>query len=125
MEKDRLLGDACRQIMKILRCHPGERRGPGLDSGFRRNDGILLLAFFLFSGCTTMRTLAPPVDTLTAKEHLTLAQAYLAKGEKPLAIRQYHAALDQDSQSVQAWLGLGNLAFEDKDYKNAEAYFRG
>src|SRR4029077_3557128 len=40
------------------------------------------------------------------------------------AIQQYQSALDQDRRHVPALMVLGNLAYEDHDWKKARTYFR-
>jgi Flp pilus assembly protein TadD len=85
---------------------------------------MAVISLAVCTGCTTLRVMAPSADTLSPAEHIALGKAYLSKGDKKLAARQFQAATDRDSKNLTAWLALGNIAFEDGNYPDAEAYFQ-
>jgi Flp pilus assembly protein TadD len=106
MEKNRPLGDACPRFMKNF-----------LIAGW------LIGASFL-SGCATLRQsplLQGPL--LSAEEYTSLGNAYMAKGEKDLAVKQFEAAVKQNKKHVPAWIALGNIAYSEKRWEDARAFY--
>ncbi len=61
--------------------------------------------------------------SLTAKEYVELGAIYASQGKIDDANAQYKLALSVDKRFVPAWIGLGNNAFETKQYREAEKYF--
>ena len=84
--------------------------------------GLVILTGF-FSGCSHLPIAASPNDVLSPAEHVTLGESYLKQNDKRLAKRQFEAALQADRSYVPALVALGNLSFEEKDYKRARRYF--
>ncbi len=62
-------------------------------------------------------------DPLTAHEHAQLGAAYEAQGRGAEAAHQYRLAVLSDPRHAEAWLALGNRAFEDGDLKTARRAF--
>lgn len=85
---------------------------------------IVTLAVLALSCCTPVRKSVKFHDALTPAEHLELARSYDAQGLKEKAAENYKAAVSGKDTEVPAWMGLGNLAFNDKNYKAAEDYFK-
>jgi Tfp pilus assembly protein PilF len=86
---------------------------------------ILLLSTTLLGGCATLRQsslLQGPL--LSAEEYTSLGNAYVAKGKKELAVRQFEAAVKQDKKYVPAWIALGNLAYSEQRWEDARGYFQ-
>jgi len=85
----------------------------------------LLLSFLLggFQACSSLPRVVVLHDPLTPAEHVTLGLTYEAQGRAELAVREYHAALEQEHGYVPAFVGLGNLAFERGALEEAEAYY--
>jgi len=90
----------------------------------RTRSVILLFTVWTLSACANLPLSVTSRDPLSAAEHVTLGDSYLTHDEKAAAIRQYQAALDEDGRHVPALMALGNLAFEDHDWKSARNYFR-
>src|SRR5690242_14130337 len=87
--------------------------------------GLWLIAIaWTTSSCANLPVVLVSKDALSAQDHKTLGDSYLAHGERSLAVQQYRAALHQDRHLVPALIALGNLSFEDKDWSKAAAYFR-
>src|SRR5262249_7320581 len=85
----------------------------------------VLAAAGLLTGCATLRRpLGLSRDPLSAQEHVTLADTYMAQQETSLAVQQYQDAVRKDKHILKAWIALGNIAYADKDWKHAESYFR-
>ncbi|MFN3479948.1 MAG: tetratricopeptide repeat protein [Thermodesulfovibrionales bacterium] len=60
-------------------------------------------------------------DPLSPEEHINLGVAYEKKGEFEAAIKEYETA---SKKNPLAYLYLGNVYFEIKDYERAEAYYK-
>src|SRR5262245_41517931 len=75
------------------------------------------------SACASLPKGAPSKEALTPAEHTTLGHAYASNKETRLAIQQYKAAVRKDKHYIPAWMGLGNIAFEEEQYKLARGYF--
>lgn len=60
-------------------------------------------------------------DPLSPEEHINLGVAYERKGEFEAAIKEYEAAAKKNPL---AYLYLGNVYFDIKDYEKAEAYYK-
>ena len=63
-------------------------------------------------------------DRLDAVEHAELGAAYERRGLRNEAAAQYRAAAALDSKYAEAWLGLGNIAFQEGHLVRAEKLFR-
>jgi len=85
---------------------------------------VLLLGAWVLSACASFPRMAESRDPLSAAEHVSLGDVYLAHGEKKPAIQQYQMALAQDRRQVPALMALGNIAFENREWGNARSYFR-
>ena len=73
------------------------------------------------ASCAAMRAVIDPhQDTLSAKEHLDLGQAYEAEGQPGRAVVQYEQATD----IPEAWLFLGNAHYALGEYDQAEEAYR-
>ncbi len=87
-----------------------------------------ILTFILFSlmaGCAHLPGISlGHKGELSAAEYVTLGNTYMAKDDKDLAKRQYETALRQDKRYMPALAALGNLAYEDRDWKIAGKYFK-
>ena len=85
----------------------------------------LLLSVLLggFQACSSLPRVVVLNDPLTPAEHVTLGLTYEAQGRTELAVREYHAALEQEHGYVPAFVGLGNLAFGRGALEEAEAYY--
>lgn len=83
----------------------------------------IALIIFVLTACSTPRIVILN-DPLTAREHVDLGLAYEHKGLLDLAKKEYLKALDiQDTWEV-PYFNLGNVAYSQKDLKNAETYYR-
>ena len=83
----------------------------------------IALIVFVLTACSTPRIVILN-DPLTAREHVDLGLAYEHKGLLDLAKKEYLKALDiQDTWEV-PYFNLGNVAYSQKDLKNAETYYR-
>jgi Tfp pilus assembly protein PilF len=83
----------------------------------------LALIVFALTACSTPRIVILN-DPLTAREHVDLGLAYEHKGLLDLAKKEYLKAVDiQDTWEV-PYFNLGNVAYSQKDLKNAETYYR-
>jgi Tfp pilus assembly protein PilF len=86
---------------------------------------LLLASACILTGCGHLTTrVVDAWDPLSPAEHVLLGEAYQEHGEKAAAIRQYELALHQDRHQIHALMALGNIAFEDQDWKKSRAYFR-
>jgi tetratricopeptide (TPR) repeat protein len=79
-----------------------------------------LCALLLFSGCSLPRIIILK-DPLTPEEHLDLGVAYEQQGEFEPAIKEYTAAA---KKLPRAYLYLGNVHFQKKDWREAEGYYK-
>ena len=83
----------------------------------------IALIVFALTACSTPRIVILN-DPLTAREHVDLGLAYEHKGLLDLAKKEYLKAVDiQDTWEV-PYFNLGNVAYSQKDLKNAETYYR-
>lgn len=81
-------------------------------------------AWLLCSACTALPTGKTWHDPLTIEEHLVLAGTYLQQREPRAAAREYEAVVMQDPRHVPALVALGNIAIEQHEWTEAEAYYR-
>jgi Tfp pilus assembly protein PilF len=79
---------------------------------------VLLLAL-LFSGCSLPQIIVLH-DPLSAEEHIKLGGIYDSQGKTGLAREQYRFAVRQDPKNGRAWSLLGDIAYREKDYPDAE-----
>jgi tetratricopeptide (TPR) repeat protein len=84
----------------------------------------LSVGCLLFSGCFKIPKAVFFNDPLSIEEHVKLASAYSAQGEKELSKREYRAALKRDSENVPALVGMGNLFYDEGEWKKAQKYFK-
>lgn len=61
---------------------------------------------------------------MSADDYFQLGNAYEQQASTAEARAQYQLALGQNKNFEPALMGLGNLAFQDNDYKTAEKYYR-
>ncbi|NTW58112.1 MAG: tetratricopeptide repeat protein [Nitrospirae bacterium] len=59
-------------------------------------------------------------DPLSAEEHIKLAGIYDSQGKTGLAREQYRFAVKQAPENGRAWSLLGDVAYREKDYAEAE-----
>jgi Tfp pilus assembly protein PilF len=85
---------------------------------------VLALVSVDMAGCSLTKRVVIPHDPLTAQEHVALGEAYQAKGLKEAAEKEFRAAIEREADYVPALVSLGNLAFENSDYQQAEDYYR-
>jgi tetratricopeptide (TPR) repeat protein len=87
--------------------------------------GVAILACgWLMSACALYPGAADWNDPLTADEHLVLAYTYQQQGQLQPAAREYKAVLKSQPQHLSALLALGNIAFQNEEWTNAEEYYR-
>ncbi len=79
---------------------------------------VLLLAL-LFSDCSLPQIIVLH-DPLSAEEHIKLGGIYDSQGKTGLAREQYRFAVRQDPKNGRAWSLLGDIAYREKDYPDAE-----
>jgi len=79
---------------------------------------VFLLAL-LFSGCSLPQIIVLH-DPLSAEEHIKLGGIYDSQGKTGLAREQYRFAVRQDPKNGRAWSLLGDIAYREKDYPEAE-----
>jgi tetratricopeptide (TPR) repeat protein len=77
--------------------------------------------FFFFAGCSIPQIIVLK-DPLTAQEYLRLGVSYENRNQLELAEAQYQKAAVHDLP--EAFLFLGNVAFQQKKYKDAEKFYR-
>jgi Tfp pilus assembly protein PilF len=73
----------------------------------------------LFSGCSFPKIIVLH-DPLTAEEHIRLGGIYDSQGKTGLAREQYRFAVKQAPENGRAWSLLGDIAYREKDYPEAE-----
>lgn len=97
----------------------------GKSMMMKRFSKVLMLAVILveFSACSNLRQVIV-TDPLTPQEHVSLGETYQAQGMTELAGREFQAALRRQREYPPALVGLGNLAFEEENFQNAEDYYR-
>jgi tetratricopeptide (TPR) repeat protein len=84
---------------------------------------FLILAFTslsFFASCSSFKIIVLK-DPLTPEEHLNLGVAYEQKGELDHALREYQLA---SKKLPMAYLYLGNVHFQKKEFPKAEAYYK-
>jgi Tfp pilus assembly protein PilF len=79
---------------------------------------VLMLAL-LFSGCSLPKIIVLH-DPLSTEEHVKLGGIYDSQGKIGLAREQYRFAVKQDPKNGKAWSLLGDIAYREKDYPEAE-----
>jgi Tfp pilus assembly protein PilF len=79
----------------------------------------VLLFALLFSGCSLSQIIVLH-DPLSAEEHVKLGDIYDSQGKTGLAREQYRFAVRQDPKNGRAWSLLGDIAYREKDYPDAE-----
>jgi tetratricopeptide (TPR) repeat protein len=83
---------------------------------------VVLLASL--SACSAFPRLVVLHDPLTPQEHVTLGESYQGQGQTDLAVREFQAALRQQSDYVPALVAMGNVAFEAGTLEDAEQSYR-
>lgn len=74
--------------------------------------------------CSRLPRIVVLHDPLTADEHVKLGTSYEAQGLKEMAAQEFQAALRKQSTYAPAFIGLGNLRFEEGGLQEAEDYYR-
>lgn len=82
--------------------------------------GYGLCAMLLATGCSFPRVIILK-DPLTPEEHLSLGVTYEQQGDFDNAIKEYTLAA---KKLPGAFLYLGNVHFQKKEWKKAEDYYR-
>lgn len=82
-----------------------------------RSSAIALV--LLFSGCSLPKVIVLH-DPLSAEEHIKLGGIYDSQGKTDLAREQYRLAVKQAPENGRAWSLLGDIAYREKDYPEAE-----
>lgn len=77
--------------------------------------------FFFFAGCSIPQIIVLK-DPLTPQEYLRLGVSYESRNQWELAEAQYRKAADHDVP--EAFLFLGNIAYQQKNYKDAEKFYQ-
>lgn len=78
-------------------------------------------AFFLFASCSIPQIIVLK-DPLTAQEYLRLGVSYESRNQLDLAQAQYRKAANHGIP--EAFLFLGNIAYQKKNYKDAETFYQ-
>jgi Tfp pilus assembly protein PilF len=76
----------------------------------------------LLSGCSLPKIIVLH-DPLSADEHIKLGDIYESQGKTELAREQYRFAVKQAPENGHAWSLLGDIAYREKDYPEAEKAF--
>jgi tetratricopeptide (TPR) repeat protein len=76
--------------------------------------------FLLLFGCALPRIVVLD-DPLSSEEHLNLGVSYEKKGELDNALKEYKEAT---GKLPAAYLFMGNIYFQKKEYDEAEAYYK-
>ena len=84
----------------------------------------LWLLSLSLAACSGLPRIVVLHDPLTPEEHVTLATRYEAKGLTQQASEEYESALRKRPDDVAALVGLGNIAYQRGEMKNAEGYYR-
>ena len=85
----------------------------------------LMCSLFVFApAACSMPRIVVLKDPLSAKEHVDLGVVYEQKGMLDLAEKEYLKASDKQADWAIPYFNLGNVAYERKDLKVAEAYYR-
>jgi len=85
---------------------------------------MFILSFVSVAGCGRARLTNRPDDPLSAQEHWALGSIYEKRGETDLALREYEAALEQDSDFLPPLIRLAELSYGMGEYVRAERYYR-
>jgi len=96
-------------------------------TGRRRSLGwalLLVAALGSVEACSGLPRIVILHDPLTPQEHVTLGEAYQARGLGDLATREFEAALRRQAEFVPALIGLGNLAYETNAFEESEEFYR-
>jgi Tfp pilus assembly protein PilF len=80
---------------------------------------IAIALVLLFSGCSLPKIIVLH-DPLSAEEHIKLGGIYDSQGKTGLAHEQYRFAVKQAPENGRAWSLLGDVAYREKDYPEAE-----
>ncbi|WP_246434732.1 type IV pilus biogenesis/stability protein PilW [Teredinibacter haidensis] len=95
---------------------------------FRRSRAVVLSAFLalLLAGCiTTMESSKPKIDKQQALEaNIKLGMTYLQQNKREGAVRSFTKALDLDSKSAEAHLGMALLHQLNGEIKESEVSFK-
>jgi len=81
---------------------------------------LFALCCLLFGGCALPRIVVLD-DPLSPEEHLNLGVSYEKKGELDNALKEYQEA---SGKLPDAYLFMGNIYFQKKEYDEAEAYYK-
>ena len=84
----------------------------------------LLMVLPLIGICALALSPVAQADTETAKEQYNAGIKEMQEGNKDGAIIAYKAALVADENYVDAYINLGTIYFQDKDYEKALDMFR-
>src|SRR5689334_15816457 len=82
-----------------------------------------LCVLFLLQGCSLAPQIVRHKDPLSVEEHNRLAAVYETQGQDENAAQQYQESLRQEKKNVEALMGLGNAAYQKKDWKEAEKFY--
>jgi len=85
---------------------------------------LLVLLLGTLQACSGFPRIVVLHDPLTPQEHVTLGESYQAQNNTELAVREFQAALRQQSDYGPALIALGNLSFEAGALQEAEDYYR-
>ena len=91
-----------------------------MNRSMRHHWYLSLSALCFLWGCTLPRIVVLK-DPLTPKEHLNLGVTYEQQGEFAAAIQEYKLAA---KHLPQAYLYLGNVAFRQQEWTQAERYYQ-
>lgn len=84
----------------------------------------LLAALSLVLACAHRRPGIGYGDALTPQEHVRLGALYESQGLRVQALGQYRAAVRKDPAFSPGWIALGNGAYSQGRFKEAEKHFR-
>jgi len=79
--------------------------------------------FLLHTGCSLPKIIVLH-DPLSADEHVKLGNIYESQEKSTQALEQFRAAVQADPKHVQAWLLLGELAYKQGAYPEAETAYQ-
>lgn len=85
---------------------------------------VIIPACLLLCACGHLPPLIRSKDALDPQEHVRLGGAYEAQGQRAQAVAQYEAAVRRDPTFAEGWLALGNSAYADGRFKDAERSYR-
>lgn len=85
---------------------------------------LLMILLGALQACSSLPRIVVLHDPLTPQEHVTLGESYQAQGSTELAVREFQAALRQQSDYAPALIALGNRSFEAGALQEAEEYYR-